>query len=251
VFARFGIADEALTRLVEDGLPAHRTDDGVLFDGGDLENVALLLPDSPRRRTVETWARTLDRVQRPGTELVVHYVDRRAGAAPALPVPAGAIPREPALPRSTASFTWRPRLEWPEPPAVLRPALRDLAAMAFTLLPAALRADTGFSRRTGLTDCVVAAGVLLEEAAAAGIPARRATGLLLASPLATLHSWTEVSCGDTWVPLDPALIGLLRGHGLGAAGWPPERSPGALLAPFPDGRLDAPPGGGGVFVEVR
>lgn len=245
--AVWGLSAQVLTDLVERGLPAERSGGDFRFDEFDLGNLALHLGcRSVQRKVIRSWARTLDRYAGAGTAtFTVTYrpdcpdprhdgpceweVAGRDGVA-VREVERG----EPALTLTRVADEPAVRM-----PATLSSLLRDISRFEFWILPHPLRADTRFLRRTRLADCGGAAAVLIEEAAALGIPGRRRFGLLLAEPYATPHFWSEVLIEDTWVAVDPLLVSMLtRWGGLDPATWPPERSPALILLPL---AADRPP----------
>jgi len=123
------------------------------------------------------------------------------------------------------------RGRWPElPAAAARVVSRVAATIGFCLLPPALRCDTELVRRIGLSDCLTAAHLIVEEWSAAGLEARIGRGLLMSLPYSTPHTWPEVRVGERWVPADPLMLGLMRNFGgLDPAAWPVDRSTGPML----------------------
>ncbi|MFD8870023.1 hypothetical protein ACFV1F_37805 [Streptomyces sp. NPDC059590] len=107
----------------------------------------------------------------------------------------------------------------------LGPLPAEAARLEYHLVPDELCDDAGFVRETRLADCRAGTTYLVHVAAAAGMPVRRAGGLLLAGAFPLPHHWIEVRRGDRWLPADPLYLTILAAYGLvDADRWPSHRS---------------------------
>jgi len=245
--AVWGLSPEVLATLVDLGLPADGAGRDARFDEFDLGNLALHLGyRSMQRRVIRSWARTLDRrAGAPARTVSVSYLPdcpdpRHDGPCQwEVAAPNGIVVRQADRGASALTLTHTATDPDVTVPTALCGLLTDISRFDFWILPSPLRADTAFLRKVRLADCGGAAALLMEEAAALGVTARRRFGLLLAEPYATPHFWCELLVGDSWVPVDPLLVSMLVRWGrLDAKQWPPDRSPGLLLLPLAD---DGPP----------
>jgi hypothetical protein len=120
-----------------------------------------------------------------------------------------------------------------EAPPAVRTVLTALDQAEYLHLPQILCRDLAFFDRTGVANCLLATAVLLRRAGQLGVPARSSFGLLLVSPFAGLHTWTEFLVDGRWVAFDPHLIRLMEKSGVLAPGaWSPTRSLSGVLARF-------------------
>lgn len=232
--AEFGV-DELLAReLIEAGVPYCDSPDERLFAEVDLHFIGIRLGcAAPYVAALGQWATVLQSLTAGGkTTLTVRYV---AQAPPGTDVevllpPGRRTSTTLGADRTAARFETSLRTVWPEVDPLLHDILEELASLELALIPQQLVCDTEFLRRTRLASCASASQLLVEECGRRGIEARRAFGLMLARPFATTHNWAEVRVGDTWVPLDPLLLGTLeRWADADPRAWPPTRSPGGML----------------------
>lgn len=237
----FGLDAATLGRLADLGLPSARADGdgGVRFAHVDLHYVGLRAGTaSTYLWAVRQWAASLERLG--GLErarVALEYVPQLPGCDGAVTgcvrLPDGAV-RAVVLEngRCAAEAPVVLDADWPALPDAARRIVADVAAqLDFCLVPAPLRGDVAAARRSGLSDCLTAAHLLVEEWRAAGLEARLGSGILVSVPYSTPHTWAELRVGERWVPADPLMVGLMRDHGgLDRGRWPLDRSLGPLLA---------------------
>jgi len=230
---RFGIAPELQAELVKSGL-LH--EDGPRFAECDLHYVGLRLGVARTYLiTLRTWARALRRYARAArtrASVEVYVAATDSISELDVRIPGGFVRRPVRSEREPiASFGADQIGTWPDlGPAVRSMALGIAESLEFCWLPDAIREDLDFVRETGLGDCASATALAMEACDEAGVPARRARGLIMAAPFASSHNWTEVRVEGEWVPIDPMLIALLlRFGGLDPGAWDPGRSPGSLF----------------------
>lgn len=113
------------------------------------------------------------------------------------------------------------------------PLVAAATALRFHVLPAALSADLGFLRATGLADCRLATRHLTGLGAGAGLGVRPVEGRFVATPYAVWHTWVDFRTDDGWLAADPFLLGAFDRWGIiDGAQWPADRSPHGLLRPL-------------------
>lgn len=240
---RYGIGGELLETMTRHGLPCVTDGQrgGRRFDPDDLHNLSIELRlRSPWAAAMRRWPRALE--QEPASGEVVYRMDYvPACAAPkahdrcrfTVLMPGGkraVRTHDGQAPRVVATAEFRLRTRWPAfPPAVceLIDQVRDIRLMR---LPFALRGDTAFIRRSGMSDCRTMAEFLVQQGTRRGLPARCSYGLIVASPFATRHHWSEFQIEGLWVPVDPLLVAAMVRWGLlDGRRRTPYGSPGALL----------------------
>jgi hypothetical protein len=191
----FGFDDEALRALQEAGLPCADDGDGLRFDACDLHYVGL------RLRTATTylwaargWARGLALfAERSLTHVSIAYAGE-------LEPDADQLPAEVRLPdgdrrsvvlahgRRVAEARIALRGDWPPLPAPAAAIVREVVdPLSFCLLPPPLRGDVDFVRRSGLSDCLTAAQLVVAEWERNGWEARVSSGFLVSLPYSTSH----------------------------------------------------------------
>jgi len=232
------IPDELLTRLLDLGFP-HGTDGSEpTFSTNDLRNAyeELGLP-SPQRTAIQLMGAAL---QAGATEPVVRRTIDLHGRCPEpghdgecdLTL-APAITTNERITRLVTMRTGHHRLTVELPGGrtsrfigAHRELLAELDDVHFARLPQALRDDAAFLRDAKLADCQSGARFLAGRAAAFGVSARMAFGIMLTQPFSTTHAWAELKVGDEWLVADPLSLSVLATWGvLDPAVWPPYRSP--------------------------
>ncbi|MFG3049554.1 transglutaminase domain-containing protein [Kitasatospora sp. NPDC048239] len=238
----YGMTGEIVDQLVGLGLPHLATPEGPLFDEDDIASVSLYLRLPSARRGVMTyWVRALRRLGTAGAP-PVHRVDVAAGCPD--PGHEGACRYTLALgdgpPRAQdarrdatgplASLAVRAAGRPRELPAAVREVLRVFQDIDYYLLPGTAAAEPGLMQRTGIGDCILMARALVDEALGRGMDARVASGLIVAVPFSSAHTWAEFQVAGEWLPVDPLLPKALSAWGVpGAADWPPTLSPVGLF----------------------
>ncbi len=238
----YGLADEALRTLVDDGLPHVRTAEGLRFEPGDLHCLGLRLGTArPYLWVLGRWAEGLGRLaENARTDVTVEYV-------PQLPAGVDPTPGTARLPdgerRPVMLDNGRPAVAvsvvargfWPALPAQAARLARQLAeTIEFCPLPAPLRGDLQLVRELGLSDCATAARLLVAEWEAAGFEGRVVEGLLLSEPYSTPHCWPELRIAADWVAADPLMLAVMhRAGALEEGRWPVEQSIGPAALPLP------------------
>jgi hypothetical protein len=234
----YGLDELLVTRLLAEGLPHHASPQGPLLDSSDLHYLSLRLGcESEFLTAMRRWVSALERLDRAGdlSARLKYFVYGGSFDGPAelfLRVPGGERARVVARPhavvfeaewRVSSSRSWADERTWP--------VLRDVARLDFFLLPAPLSRDIGFSARTGLCDCQLAADIVARRCCERGLQARVVHGILLSQPVSVPHTWAEILTDGDWVPVDPLLVSALRRFaGLDARRWAPERPLGVLVA---------------------
>jgi hypothetical protein len=230
----FGIDMTLAEQLIARGLPHTMSDGYPRFTATDLHYIGLRLGCAKTYLGVlQMWASSL-KASADGEWSTVEV--RCAPNAPqktaveVLVSPGQRVRASIGANRIAASIRAVPVRQWPAVSPALEDLLVDVASLDFCWMPESLIGDVGFTRRTRLSDCGNAALLLSMECARLGVAARMAYGLLLATPFSTPHTWVEIRVDDSWVPMDPLLIGLLAQYTtLDASAWPPTRSPGGVL----------------------
>jgi hypothetical protein len=232
----FGLDATTRARLLDAGLPARGLDGTLRFDVCDLHYAGLRLGTARAHLfTIRSWARSLTTLDAaPASRVHLRYL-------PLLPESRGEVAatvrrldgrRMPATVRARevvldTTFEVPPGLTVPQ--SSLAPLVAGLDALELCLLPAAAQ-TAELALRTGLSDCGVAAGIVLERCRTLGLAGRQAHGLILAAPCSTTHTWAEVLIAGEWTAVDPILLNLLHDFGgLDRERWPLTRSPKALL----------------------
>lgn len=215
--------------LVAAGLPTDEGPDGVLLDYHDVSNVALLvgegksLPEQSERRLMRmATGAPADWLAERNWRIKLSTGCTAAqcpGEPPALPVPErlggqlGTVEWVPGKSREViVEVRTQGTSDEPRTTAVRNvfdDVLNQLASgrLQFGWLPHTLRADPAAAVRHGVLDCVVAAWLMGETAAAKGLTARTRKGYLLGM-VGVEHAWTEVLEDGRWLPLDPVLAHL-------------------------------------------
>jgi Transglutaminase-like superfamily len=241
----FGIPLDVLELLTGLGLPHAGAGADVRYDSADLANVGLGLGYSPAGRAARRfWAAGLNRDAALGP--VTYQLEYMTGcpepghrgdchyrfAVPGMGiVPYDAGPDRRVRYRTTVSLEY----DWPDFPPAERALLAEAAGLDLTFTPASLRCDLDFIRRQRICDCVGATTLLLSAAAAHGVQARWAFGLIGVPPFASVHHWVEISVDGRWVPADPVLVNAMLAWGvLDPAVWHPYRSPGSIFIHLAD-----------------
>lgn len=236
-----GVIDAAVAR----GLP-HATGREQRFDHYDLVNLSLDLGiKSVWTYTTSTWHRPLSGAAK------VDRMRYAIGYTPTCPTPGHAgtcefsvflpdvgwtdRPRRPGSRAPVATATVQLRSAWPALPAPALELIDEFSTLRFRRLPPSIQLDVDFVRRSGMSDCAAAATLLEREGQARGVPIRFAFGLIVAPPFSSVHCWNEIRVDDSWVPIDPLILGaMLKWKYLDPAEWSPYRSPGAILARLSD-----------------
>lgn len=228
------IGSGLLDALVDLGLPAEGSGDGLLLDELDLANVSLTLRlPSARMLAMRGWRGALEAAARQSNRYSLTITPRcprpeHDGPCEMLLSPAVARAAGPDEGRIENAAFHLDRLVVGGTAMLTGPArsVVDLVApLAFHLLPIELRGDLAFLRDTGLADCVLASRYLVEEARARDIPARFSYGVFLATPYSVDHCWAEFQVDERWLAFDPHLLSTLCRLGLlDPAVWPPYRS---------------------------
>jgi len=233
--ALHGLDSETLANLCDAGFPLSGQRHSARYDAHDLANAALHLGRrSIQRRAMVSWRQTLEEAA------------RRPVARYRITCPAGAWRRfalesaeSVAGGPSAAKETVRLALASAAPtmPAHVKAVADGLGDLQFFTLPHRLRGDTGFGRQARMAGCGMAARLLVDDLRQAGAEARVRSGLLLAVPISTPHSWIETVVNGTWVAYDPHLLRVLVRHAaLDPQRWQTTQSPQCILAPRQPGR---------------
>lgn len=238
----FGLDDEALQRLVADGLPCATIDGERRYDSADLHYVGLRLGVAKVYLwTIRSWARALVRFAAQSVTTVsfsylTQLPDESAAVDGTARVPGGErVAGRFEHNAVAAQFEVQLRADWPALGEEMAELLRDIASYEFYGLPTWLREQPDRVRELRMGECEATTRVLLENCRAAGIEARPAHGLLVALPYSLPHAWTEIRVEGTWVPVDPLIVAVLwRFAGLDRDAWPIARSTGAMLARLGD-----------------
>jgi hypothetical protein len=216
------LSPELLDRLLSAGLP-YRVESGVTrLDRFDIENVTMLLDlPSLKGTTSRLWSSALAelpdvpvvrygltiaaRCPRPGHDgpcefRLADWLTTAPGVTEVRSTVPGRFEAVVSLPADKQLFT-----------GSCGAVLSDVQALRYCVLPPQLGRDLDFVARTGLADCRLITHYLLASARRREVPARKASGLFLARPLATRHNWIEL-CDETsgrWLPADPFILRLL------------------------------------------
>lgn len=208
---------DVLEILVQAGLPVNDVAGERRFDPRDLVSASYAHGGrSTYRDSMRLWARQL----RSLSEAAASYSVRYVGSCPE-PGHPGSCDWE--FRASESGFSRHDDDDSPEFSfTVLRPppssrASEHIAALfdryadvSFHALPPALRNDTTVVRELHLAECSAMARTIVEDAAAFGIEARTAFGLIVATPFSSSHTWVEFRVDDKWIPYDPFLIRTMQ-----------------------------------------
>ena len=238
----YGITAGMARSLIRAGIPFHAAADGPLLDEDDVASASLYLRLPSARRSMMTfWLRALRRLHTART-LPVHRIELTATCPD--PGHDGPCSYRVALddgPRSTyradrpdavplGTVTTRPHGRPRELPTEICDLLRDFHHVEYYRLPRATTADLGFLRRTGIGDCTLMARTLVDEGLRRGLNARLASGLIVAVPFSSTHTWAEFEVDGEWLPADPLLPRALSAWGVpGAEDWPVTTAPVGLF----------------------
>ncbi|MDQ2958067.1 MAG: transglutaminase domain-containing protein [Actinomycetota bacterium] len=226
---QLGCSVEQVAALIEAGLPAEQTPDGPMLDYHDVSNIGLVsgtgksLAEQSERRLMRMAAGSPDAwlAERSWRiKLIAECTaDDCTGEPPAAPAPELLDGRLRQLDRDSgqsceaiAEFDTRGGHDEPRTAAV-RAVFDELFTglttgyYQFSWLPRTLRAEPAVAARHRMVDCVVAAWLMRERAAGAGLQARTRKGYLLGM-IGVEHAWTEVLEEGRWLPLDPILAFL-------------------------------------------
>lgn len=247
-----GCPPDVPAALVSAGLPAEPTADGPRLDLHDVMNLGLL--SGTGRSSAELGERRLMGLAAGDPDRWVAAKTWRISLSAACPAGCAAPVRPPQpAPETTggelhewlpdpadpaevqAVLTTRGRLDAPRTPAVreIHDELYDALASGrrrYGWLPASM--DVPTADAFGTVNCVVAAGLMAQRAAEAGLTARTRKGVLIGL-VGVEHAWTEVREDDRWVPLDPVLAflaGRTPGSGGAFADFCRGSTPNRLLA---------------------
>ncbi|GAB2578833.1 hypothetical protein GCM10027168_09640 [Streptomyces capparidis] len=243
--AGYPVDEALLTALRDAGLPSRGAGAEARFDALDLQNVALSLRlNTPWFASMRWWASSLttsrenDEVgYRVGVRSRCAECAGAGGGCPVVLAPellrAAHATDDPAE-AAAARVDLRAVVRLPGRPPAFAPPVADVLRLAdpleWHLLPDALVTDLGFLRGTGLADCRLAAHYLHREAQAAGVPVRRAFGLIVTVPFSATHHWVEFEVDGRWLPADPLLLASMARWGvLDGARWPPTTSPLGMM----------------------
>lgn len=233
--ALYGLDPLTLTQLCATGFPVSGSPGDPRYDQYDLRNAALHLGrPSIQRRAMVSWRQTLEEAA--GRPVARYQITWPSGTSRWLALERAQTVAAPAAPGAgngkekvlIALATAAPAM----PPDVAAVA-EGLSDLQFFTLPPRLRDDVGFARHARVAGCGMAARLLVADLSQDGIEARTRTGLLLAVPISTPHSWIETVVDGTWVPYDPHLLRLLVRHtALDPQRWQATLSPRCILAPL-------------------
>lgn len=236
---QLGLDAAQLERIVSAGVPTVEADGEPRFEYGDLYYIAMRLGCATTFLwAARQWADSLETFAgRPQTDVSIRYVPQLAAA--------GAVDGVVHLPdgeqRTMELINGRVAVEahvvmrgpWPQPPPEAHAVLEQVdRRLTFYELPKRWQGDTTLARRSGFSDCVTSAHVIVEDCLAIGVEARVNTGFFVSQPYSVTHGWAEVRADGEWVPVDPLMLAVMREFGgLDASRWPPRRSIGPMVSP--------------------
>jgi hypothetical protein len=229
----FGIDAGLMRKLISQGMPYVRNNDGPCFTAMDLHYVGVRLGCAEiYLDAMHRWADALTvSTASDMVEVEVRYIAYASpGTAIRVLEPHGWETVTLGQDRAATTVTTTIAGQWPSLDHTLDALLTEIASLDFCRLPDSLATNTDFIRETRLADCAGASKLLVEECRSRGVRARTAYGLLLACPYSTTHNWAEIEVGQDWVPADPLLLALLaRYASLDTTAWPATRAPGGVL----------------------
>jgi|GEM_PF-5610146 len=235
------IPADLLPSLLDLGLPCRASGTGYRFDRTDLENIALSLRlRCPRYVAMQWWARSLRTLTAdqdiefslriaaicpyPGhlgqcAFSVSPYLEQAVTPGTLTGPAAGVVTAQVALPTQTFTFD-----------GAYAELFDRLADLSLHIFPESVPVASWPAYQTGLADCRVAARLLVQAAAEAGLVARPASGFFMASPFPMRHVWVEFDIAGSWQRADPFLMQSLARWGIvDGTQWPIYRSPPGLL----------------------
>ncbi len=218
------MTEDVIAELVEAGVPARPEGERVLLDSSDLTSISYAYSGaSPNRKSAQLWARQLRSLHSFPAGHEVGYVVQcpvpghsgNCGWRFLAPESGGCTPTTDAHPiYSLSTPASRPPVEAPRD---VTDIVDRYADVSFHILPTSLMGDTDFVRRRRLAECDTMAQTVVEDALRAGIEARTASGLIVARPYSSTHSWAEFRIQNAWVPYDAFLIHTMQGWNIPGA----------------------------------
>ncbi|MFG3254691.1 hypothetical protein [Streptomyces sp. NPDC048172] len=237
-YEQWAIDGPLLETLLDAGLPHRRAGGARTYERTDLHNLSLYLRlPSPYFTALSRTAHALDeRAARGGDHHREITVAAECPGPPHpgrdcafAPDPGFATAVVPGSLRETRPGVFDAHVRMPSDTTLFGAEQAALLALVadweLYVLPEGLAQDEGFTRETGLCNCVIPTAVLLREAEARGLTARHGGGMLITPPFTTLHHWAELPVDGAWVPADPVLLRAFARWGMAdPAAWPPHRS---------------------------
>src|SRR5215469_15777146 len=175
----FGIDPTTLGELIAAGLPHTETEAGLRFSECDLHYLALRLGcTNAHVRALSWWAKSLEQAaESDALEAVVRCMAYAAvGTEINFRDHLGQRSTRVESDRCVAKLELITITTWPSFDPAILDLLEEIASLDFCWIPHAIEDPVAVARRTGLADCVSAAGLLVQECHLRGIPARTAFG---------------------------------------------------------------------------
>ncbi|WP_024806304.1 transglutaminase domain-containing protein [Nocardia sp. BMG51109] len=222
IASSYGFDESALRDLENKGIRYERVDGVKVYSRKMLRTLSLYLDmKSPHVLAMRYWLRTAARLHASGElrvaiTLQANIADEYAADPEIIRAwrPDGTVGR-PIFDGDFVSAEHVVRLAGREgrPTSPGRALLDRYEDLRYVYLPECLEQDIEIFEGLRLANCRSFAYHLERLSNANGIESRVSTGLLVAIPYCTQHSWLEFRSGGDWVPVEPLLAALIASRG--------------------------------------